>query len=247
DVAVTGPESNAAVAASRLGGDPAWASKLPDTPLGRRVTGTLGRHEVEAAVCWSETDRMGLTFSERAGAPRGETTVHDRAGAAVASLTPDELPVSATSEPSTTYTSGASAALSETLSETVTTVFEASTETTALSLSRPRVIDSPAALAAVEPLLSAADVLFTTEVGAAALDDGASATELVHALAAAYDFETVVLARDARGALVWHDRSVHEHTPPATEPIDDRGAFDALCGGFLAQRLAGDAPDSALA
>ena len=86
DVAVTGPESNAAVAASRLGVESAWLSKLPETPLGRRVAGELRRHGVETAVCWSG-GRQGVSFVERAKPPRRDARIDDRAGAAVASLT----------------------------------------------------------------------------------------------------------------------------------------------------------------
>ena len=36
-VQAAGPESNAAIAARRLGTPATWVSRLPDTPLGRRV------------------------------------------------------------------------------------------------------------------------------------------------------------------------------------------------------------------
>jgi 2-dehydro-3-deoxygluconokinase len=247
DVAVTGPESNAAIAASRLGVETAWLSKLPATPLGRRVTGALGKYGVETAVHWSEAGRQGLAFTERAGPPRGNAHIHDRAETAVASATPDELPLSSVREASMVYTSGATVALSETLAETTAALFEDSEATTVLGLGRPRAFESPAAREAVIPLLATTDVFVTTEAGAAALGQRGSPPETAHALAAAHDFETVVLARGERGACVWHERTVHEHTPSTTETVDDRGAFDALCGGFLARRLAGAGPNRALA
>ncbi|RJT02578.1 sugar kinase [Halococcus sp. IIIV-5B] len=248
-VGVTGPESNATIAASRLGADAAWVSKLPGNPLGRRVTGALRRHGVETMVSWAETGRQGLAFTERAGEPRGGRTLHDRE-AAVASMTPEEIPPSTTDDASMVLTSGATATLSETLTGTTRTVFEgcgASGVTTACSLSRPRVVESASARDALSPLLAATDVFLTTEAGAAAFVDRATPTGTAHALAAGHGFETVVLVRADRGAVVWHDNRVDDHDAPATDAIDDRGAFDALCGGFLARRLAGESPDRALA
>jgi 2-dehydro-3-deoxygluconokinase len=246
DSAVTGPESNAAVAASRLGTDSTWLSKLPDSALGRRVTGEIRRYGVEPAVCWGG-DRVGLTFAERATAPREDTRIDDRAGAAVASLTPDELPTEGVCGAEFLYSSGATLALSETLAETTAELFAAFDGRTALALNRARALESSAVRERIESLLSMTDVLFTTEVGAAALDEHGTPPETAHALAAAHDLDIVVIVREGGGALVWHERTVHERSPPATDTIDERGAFDALCGTFLARRLDGDGVDEALA
>ncbi len=248
-VSVTGPESNAAIAASRLGVETAWLSTLPATPLGRRVSTELHRHGVETAVYWNEEGRQGLAFTERAGPPRGHAKIDDRAGAAVASATPEQLPLSSVREASMVYTTGATVALSATLVETATALFHemGRTATTALGFCRPRAFESSTAREAVVSLLPTVDVFLTTEEGAAALGTQGTPTEIVHALASAHDFETVVLAREERGALVWHERTVHEHSPPETKMVDDRGAFDAFCGGFLARRLAGESPNRALA
>jgi 2-dehydro-3-deoxygluconokinase len=246
DTAVTGPESNAAVAASRLGTESAWLSKLPDSALGRRVAGELRRHGVEPAVCW-DGDRMGLTFAERAAAPRESTRIDDRAGAAAASLTPDELPTENVRGAELLYSSGATLALSETLAETTAELFAAFDGRTALAFNRSRAVESSVARERIGSLLSTTDVLFTTEAGAAVLDERGTPPETAHALAAAHDLDIVVFAREGGGALVWHERTVHERGPPETDTIDERGAFDALCGAFLARRLDGDGVDEALA
>ena len=246
DVAVTGPESNAAVAASRLGVESAWLSKLPETPLGRRVAGELRRHGVETAVCWSG-GRQGVSFVERAKPPRRDARIDDRAGAAVASLTTDELPTAGVRGAEILYTSGATLALSATLAGTVEELFGTFDGRTALALDRSRAVESSATSERIASLLPATDVLLTSEAGAAALDEYGSPPEIAHALAAAHDLDTVVLAREDGGALVWHERTVHEHRPPETEAVNERGAFDALCGGFLARRLDGKEVDEALA
>ena len=247
-MSVSGPESNAAVAAARLGAESAWLSKLPDTALGRRVVSEIEGHGVETAIHWSDEGRQGLAFAERAGPPRGNTRIDDREAAAVTSATPGELALSTVGDASTVYVSGATAALSATLGKTTGALFdECGTETTALGLGRPRAFESATERERIVSLLSAVDVLITTEAGAKALCQRASQTEMMHTLAATHDLTTVVLTRGERGALVWHDRTVHEHAPPETDVVDDRGAFDALCGAFLARRIAGGTVENALA
>ncbi|WP_435076470.1 PfkB family carbohydrate kinase [Halococcus sp. AFM35] len=245
DVAVTGPESNAVVAASRLGIDTTWLSKLPDSALGRRVTGALRRHCVEPAVCWGG-EGVGLTFAERAAAPRESTRIDDRAGAAAASLTPDELPTEDVRGAELLYTSGATLALSETLAETTAELFAAFDGPRALAFERSRAVESSAARERIGSLLSTTDVLFTTEAGAAVLDEHGTPPETAHALAATHGLDVVVVVREDGGALVWYERTVHEQHSPETDTIDERGAFDALCGAFLARRLDGEDVDEAL-
>ncbi|WP_152420471.1 PfkB family carbohydrate kinase [Halococcus thailandensis] len=246
NVSVTGPASNAAIAASRLGTASAWLSKLPDDSLGRRVAGELRRHGVEPAVCWGE-GRQGLSFVERTAAPRDDGRIDDQAGAAVASLTPDDLPALDFQGAETLFTSAATLALSDTLAGTVEELFAAFDGRTALTLHRSRALDSSVARERVESMLSATDVLLASEAGAAALGEDRSPPEAAHALAAAHDLDTVVLADPGSGALVWHERTVHERDSPDAATIDERGAFDALCGGFLARRIASDGVDEALA
>ena len=62
-----GAESNVAVAASRLGCSAAWLSKLPDSPLGRRVTTELRTHGVEPYVRWDDDARQGAYYIESNG------------------------------------------------------------------------------------------------------------------------------------------------------------------------------------
>ncbi|WP_256687871.1 PfkB family carbohydrate kinase [Halococcus qingdaonensis] len=246
NVSVTGPASNAAIAASRLGTASAWLSKLSDDALGRRVVGELRRHGVKPAVCWGG-GRQGLTFTERATTAHDGGHIDDRAGAAVASLTRDDLSSLDFQGAETLFTSAATLALSDTLAGTVEELFAAFAGRTALALHRSRALDSSVGRERVESILSATDVLLASEEGAAALGEDGSPPEAAHALAAAHDLDTVVLADAGGSALVWRERTVHERDPPDAETVDERGALDALCGGFLGRRIAGDGVDEALA
>lgn len=75
DVQAGGAESNVAVGAARLGADAVWLSKLPESPLGRRIIGELRSHGVRTGVSWAdpEASRLGRTTSNTAGSRAGRT------------------------------------------------------------------------------------------------------------------------------------------------------------------------------
>lgn len=80
DLHVGGAESNVAVALARLGRRAAWASALPDTPLGRRVSGAVAAAGVDVSgVRFTPDGRVGLYFVEFGAAPRATEVFYDRA------------------------------------------------------------------------------------------------------------------------------------------------------------------------
>src|SRR6056297_2909998 len=123
-----GAESNVAVAAARLGADATWTSKLPDSPLGRRVVTELRQYGVEADVVWSDEGRQGTYYLEHGGKPRGSNVIYDREGAAVTTAETGELPVARVREAEAFYTSGITPALSETLESTTADLLAVASE-----------------------------------------------------------------------------------------------------------------------
>lgn len=81
----------------------------------------------------------------------------------------------------------------------------------------------------------------------AVLDQSGDAAEIAHRVAAEHGFETVILTRGDRGALVWHDTTIHEHDGVETDTVDAAGQHHAFTGAFLGRRLAGDPVGDALA
>ena len=80
DLHVGGAESNVAVALARLGRRAAWVSALPDTPLGRRVSGAVAAAGVDVSgVRFTPDGRVGLYFVEFGAAPRATEVFYDRA------------------------------------------------------------------------------------------------------------------------------------------------------------------------
>ena len=130
DVRAAGAESNVAVNAGRLGAATAWLSKLPDSPLGRKVAASLRAQGTTPEVAWSDDDgRQGVYFLEQAGEPRGTNVVYDRADAAVTTATTDELATELVERAGYLHTSGITPALSETLEATTAELLELAQET----------------------------------------------------------------------------------------------------------------------
>lgn len=247
-----GAESNVAVAAERLGADATWISKLPDSPLGRRVTAGLRKHGVETNVVWSEEGRQGTYYLEHGGAPRGTNVIYDRSDAAITTAESEELPVKKIQEAEVFYTCGITPALSETLETTtrelLATAQDAGT-TTAFDLNYRSKLWTPAeARETLETLFPDIDVLVVAARDAReVLAREGDAEEIATNLADEFDFETVVVTRGDEGALARHDGETYEQGAFETDTLDPIGTGDAFVGAFLSRRLAGEDVPAALA
>ncbi|ELZ98053.1 phosphofructokinase / 2-keto-3-deoxygluconate kinase (KDG kinase) [Haloferax mucosum ATCC BAA-1512] len=246
-----GAESNVAIAASRLGADTVWLSKLPSTALGRRVVTDVRRHGVTPEIVWTDANRQGAYFLEHGGDPRGTSVIYDRRDAAVTTATPDELPTEAVEDATYYYTSGITPALSDQLRETsrvllefahsagVTTVFDVNY--------RSKLWTPDEARTALDSLLPYIDVLVVAERDARTVFglDG-SASSIARQLDETHGFETVLVTRGDDGVVAVADGTVTEQGAFETETFDPIGTGDAFVGGYLASRIRGDALEDAL-
>ncbi len=249
-VHVGGAESNVAAAASRLGLETAWLSKLPDSAPARRILATLRQHGVDPRVARGE-GRVGTYYREPGGKPRGTTVHYDRDGAAVRTATPDDLDVDAVEEAAAFYTSGITPALSAQVASTTRTLLERARDAgtlTAFDLNYRSKLWSPeAARTEVRDLLGLVDVLVVAERDAnRVLDRTGEPGDVAAGLADEYGHETVVLTRSEDGALAYHDGSVTERAGVPTDAHDAVGSGDAFTGAFLAKRLQGGSVPEAL-
>jgi len=244
-VHVGGAESNVAVAAARLGREATWLSKLPASPLGDRVERAVAAQGVTTAVVRSETGRQGVYYVEFGGRPRGTDVRYDRADAAVTTATPDELATDRVAAADAFHTSGITPALSATLADTtrelLTTARSAGT-TTVLDVNyRSKLWSAEAAAGTLTDLLELVDALVVAERDAETVfgrSDGPAAVG--RGLLADYGHETVVVTRGAEGAVAVTADAVVEQPAFEADTRDPVGSGDALVGGFLARRLAGD-------
>jgi 2-dehydro-3-deoxygluconokinase len=81
---IGGAEANVAICVSRLGGNTAMATVLPDNPLGHAARDELRRHGVDVSAVTFATGRMGLYFLTPGAVLRPSEIVYDRAGSAFA-------------------------------------------------------------------------------------------------------------------------------------------------------------------
>ncbi|RDZ65720.1 2-keto-3-deoxygluconate kinase [Haloferax sp. Atlit-12N] len=240
-----GAESNVAVAATRLGRDAAWFSKLPDSPLGRRIVGELRSHGVDTdGVVWADDSRQGVYYLEHGASPRPTNVVYDRADAAVTTLETSETDLDAVRDAEVCFTSGITPALSETLRETTADVLEAAQDagtTTAFDLNYRTKLWSPDEAAEVyRDLLGSIDLLFAAERDAATvLGRDGDAESVARGLAEDYDIETVVVTRGEEGSLAVSGGAVSEQGVYEAETRDAIGTGDAFVGGYLAKHLDG--------
>ncbi|WP_129114564.1 bifunctional 2-dehydro-3-deoxygluconokinase/2-dehydro-3-deoxygalactonokinase [Halegenticoccus tardaugens] len=246
-----GAESNVAVAASQLGADATWLSKLPDSALGRKIVGELRANGVETEIVWSDEGRQGVYFVERGTEPRGTRVIYDRADSAVTTATTAELPLERIRDAEIFYTSGITPALSGTLAETTDELLGAAREagtTTALDVNYRSKLWSPEeARETLSGLFPSIDALVVAIRDAReVLNFDGDAEGIAADLAAEWGFETVIVTRGEEGALALHDGTVHEQGIFEAETVDPVGTGDAFVGAFLARRLAGDGVPEAL-
>lgn len=252
DVYAAGAESNAAVAATRVGADATWLSSVPAGPVGDRVVRALEGYGVETAAHRPDEGRQGLYFVEQAGRPRGVTVTYDRAGTAIQDAAPTDLPTGVVSGADVFFTTGITLALSEQLRETTETLLteaDAAGMKTALDVNyRSKLWDAADARETLESLLDVVSVLIVAERDAATVlgHEAGQPSQLAHALAADYELETLVLTRGDKGAVAWHDSVLHEQPAFAAETLDPIGTGDAFAGTFLGRRIQGDDITSAL-
>lgn len=254
NVDVAGAESNVAVAAQRLGLDSAWLSKLPDSPIGRKVARELRGHGVAVDVVWDNSDerRQGTYYLEQGRSPRGNEVIYDRAHASVTTATTAELPTSAIDDADGFHTTGITPALSETLAATTGELLRqagAAGAVRSFDLNYRSNLWAPSkAETVLTDLFPAIDVLVIAERDArVVLDVDGGAESIARELDETYGFEVVVVTRGDAGALALADGSVF--TQPTYEATDAHpvGTGDSFVGGFLSRYLQGESVSDALA
>ncbi len=243
ELRAAGAESNVAAAAARLGAEAVWTSKLPDSPLGRRVTSELESYGLETDPVLTAEGRQGTYYLEFAGRPRGTDVIYDRSNAAVTTARAEELPTDRIGESEWFYTSGITPALSSTLEETVETLLEIARDAgtkTAFDLNYRSKLWSPEeARETLTSLFDRVDVLVTAVRDARnVLGVEGDEETIARGLAEEWGFETVVLTRGEEGALALDEGEITRQPAFETETHDPIGTGDAFVGAFLARRIA---------
>jgi len=245
-----GTESNVAVAARELGAEALWLSKLPDSPLGRRVVTQLEEQGIETDVAWADDEglRQGFVFRESGSTPRESRQYHDRQYTAAATANPGDFPMNRVQDGAVVFTGVSTPVLSPETAETTKAILRASGgggAVTAMDLDySPELASATRYRETLEDLAPDLDMLIANVANVnAVLDRDGGPRELANLLAADYDLEIAVITRSEKGAVALHNSPgtnvIHEREAIPTETVDPTGTHGAFTGAFLQQLIDG--------
>lgn len=237
-VHVAGAESNVAVALSRLKTSAGWISRLTDNPLGWRIHNEVRAQGVDVSrVLWSRGERVGTYFAEIGRMPRQGRVIYDRAGSAMASISPDEVDWAYVREAKAIHLSGITPGLGPSCRELVVRSLKEARAvgiTVSFDVNYRALLWAPAeAAAALAPLLQQVGILICTAADARLLfgADG-TAGEIARALRDRFRPEVAVVTSGVQFAAASGPRTFEREGYPV-DAVDRIGAGDAFAAGFL--------------
>ncbi|BES70275.1 bifunctional 2-dehydro-3-deoxygluconokinase/2-dehydro-3-deoxygalactonoki nase [Marinobacter nanhaiticus D15-8W] len=252
-VHVGGAEANVAVGLARLGTPSAVLTQLPDNSLGSRVRGELERFGVDTSLITTvKGARMGLYFHEEGPAPRGGRVIYDRAGSAMANLTPADLPLHlfADGAAGLLHTTGITLGIGDgsraAAMEAMDAARQANVPVSFDINHRSGLWDCATARPHYEAAIAAADVVFVAERDIKAIWPELDGPEALHRH---FAMPLLVVSRGAAGALAIRAGCPTAHHPafPVSGSACRIGRGDAFAAGFLHAWLNGMGTDDALA
>jgi 2-dehydro-3-deoxygluconokinase len=246
DCRVGGSESNTAVGLARLGRQAAWWSKLPKSPLGRKVEASIRRWGVDTSlILWTEGGRVGVYYIEFGALPRPHQVYYDRAHSAVSTLSPDEVDWSMLDSARHLHLTGITPALSESCAATTA---RAAQEARGRGLTvsfdvnyRSKLWSPTQARDTVVPILKDVDLLFCPTGDAAAMFNlHGTPAQTARTLQQKLGVKTIVVTGNRAGVeAVDGEQALRADVIPTTE-IDRVGAGDAGNAGILHGYIDGD-------
>lgn len=91
DVTYGGGEANVAAALCNYGLNGTFVSKVPNNAIGQSAINHLRRYGVDTRFIAKGGDRLGIYFLETGASMRASQVIYDRAGAAIAEVSPDDF------------------------------------------------------------------------------------------------------------------------------------------------------------
>ena len=233
ELSLAGAESNFAIAFTKLGGQGAFASVLPDSPLGRWALNEIRKDGVDVSDVLMGKGRMGLYFVEQGKKPRMTKVVYDRKNSAFANA--EEF--STDLEYDIVHTTGITLALSDRAREEAYVLFERAQKkgtTTSFDMNyREKLWSTEEALKAAEPILYRTDILFSTIEDVRRVFEIDKAPQLcAEELNTRYSIPTVVITMGKDGALCLKDGELFRENGYDVEAVDRIGAGDAFDAAF---------------
>lgn len=246
DLMPGGAEANVAALLARLGRRTAFASALPDNPLGRLAANHLRTAGVDlGAVDWRTEGRMGLYFVEFSAPPRPIEVIYDRSDSCLAHWQPAHVAWPHLLDSRLIHLTGITPALSPG-ARAIVTEARALAHAAGLKVSfdinyRQKLWDPPTAAAALRGLAAGVDLLFCGQADAARVFAcSGRPEEVVRRLADELQAKTVVLTLGDSGVMAWDGSRIHRADALPVQVIDRLGAGDALAAGVMHGWLDGD-------
>jgi len=248
-VHVGGAESNVCVNLARLGVATAWISRLPASPLGRRVAAAVRGAGVDTSgVEWASDGRVGLMFVQPGTAPRAAEVIYYRRDSAFAGIDPEAVAWDRLAGAQVVHLTGITPALGERAHRLIErAIAEARRHGARVSFDinyRTTLWGPDAARKTLEPLVHGLDIVFVNDRDARTVFGAEGDPEAVAAaLRDRFRCEVLVLTLGAGGALAREARGSVRHAAHAVEIVDRIGRGDAFAAGFLYGTLRHGAAD----
>lgn len=242
---IGGAESNVAMGVARLGGEATWLGRV-----GPDATGALVASRVAAAgvrtLAVTDDSFTGLMVRHRRSGEFAQVDYH-RAGSAGSRLSPADVPAHELQSASIVHVTGITPALSKTARAAVFQSIEtARAAGVAVSVDvnfRAKLWNRFDAAPVLRDLVKRADIVFASPEEAALFAD----TDDVPGNLAALGPAEVIVKDGGRGCTALIDGVRLSRAALPVTVVDPVGAGDAFVAGYLADRLAGAAPEERLA
>jgi len=245
EVQVGGSESNTAVALARLGRRVAWWSRLPRTPLGRRIESEVRRWGVDTShVIWDE-HRAGVYFVEFGVAPRPHEITYDRADSAASHISPPDVNEAMLRTARHLHVTGITAALSLSCADAIRAAAESARKaglTVSLDVNfRRKLWTAESARVTLESILPHVNLLITPAADSAEVfcTEG-EADDVAAALNEKYGVPNVVVTVGQSGAVALAAGEFFTAAALEAGEVDRVGAGDAFDAGVIDGFLGGD-------
>lgn len=240
-----GAESNVAIALARLGWRTAWISRLPATPLGRRLAGRIQAHGVDVSrVIWAEEGRVGVWYFEPPVPPRPGEAYYDRAGSAFSQIDPDQVDWGFVRSARWLHLTGITPALSLSCRALVQRALDevaGSNVTVSFDVNyRARLWSPEEARQILTPLLSRVGVIICALRDAQTIfgDKGDAAT-VAQDWFQRFGARVVVITAGEEGAVAYDGHLYRETRRYPAAAVDPLGTGDAFAAGFIGGYLEG--------
>lgn len=236
---VAGAESNVAIGLSRLGMRTGWISRLPQSPLGRRVANKVREHGVDTSrVVWSEEGRVGTYYVELGRRPRPTRVLYDRTGSAMALIDPEEVEWDYLRGVRMLHLSGITPALSPSCRDLAFgAVEEARKAECGISFDvnyRARLWSPDEARRVLGELVHRVEVLFSTREEAEILVDEQGDLEVTaRTIGERFEVGVTVITDGNRGTVAAREGEIFRGETHGVDAVDRVGAGDAFDAGFL--------------